>query len=257
MQGLDAAYTMILIDGQPMVGRQAGTLDLSRLTVHNIERIEIIKGASSSLYGSEALAGVVNIITREAEKDGKWQGQAGYRLASFGTHDASATLQYNKGIVSLDVFANYFASRGYSLAEAARLPTVEPFHNFTFQPKIKISPSEKLSLMIHSRFYGQDQDYRAFINEALFAGKSLSREWNQTLLVRQTLRKNWKMEYDLYATHYRFDEGLRDAGQVLFEENLYRQWFYRPEIRTHYKMGHNTLTAGVGMNYENPAAYPF
>ncbi len=65
MQGFSSEYITILIDGQPMAGRSSGNFDLSRISVANIERIEIIKGASSSLYGSEALGGVVNIITRQ------------------------------------------------------------------------------------------------------------------------------------------------------------------------------------------------
>ena len=91
MQGLDAAYTMIMIDGVPLAGRTAGTLDLSRITVGNIERIEIVKGASSALYGSEALAGVINIITKKP-KPNTLKGVAAYRYASFKTHDANVTL---------------------------------------------------------------------------------------------------------------------------------------------------------------------
>ena len=67
MQGLDAAYTMILIDGVPLVGRTSGVLDLSRVSVGNIERIEIVKGASSALYGSEAMGGVINVITKKIQ----------------------------------------------------------------------------------------------------------------------------------------------------------------------------------------------
>jgi outer membrane receptor for ferrienterochelin and colicins len=63
MQGLNPDYTLILIDGEPLVGRTGGVLDLNRLTVGNIRKIEIVKGPSSSLYGSEAMAGVINIIT--------------------------------------------------------------------------------------------------------------------------------------------------------------------------------------------------
>jgi outer membrane receptor for ferrienterochelin and colicins len=79
MQGLDAQYTLILIDGVPLVGRSAGTLDLSRVTVNNIKQIEIVKGASSSLYGSEALGGVINIIT-ETPKNKKFSGELNSRL---------------------------------------------------------------------------------------------------------------------------------------------------------------------------------
>jgi outer membrane receptor for ferrienterochelin and colicins len=91
MQGLDAAYTMILIDGVPLVGRSAGILDLSRISVGNIDRIEIVKGASSALYGSEAMGGVINVITKKPKKD-MLSGSLSYRYATFNTNDANANL---------------------------------------------------------------------------------------------------------------------------------------------------------------------
>ena len=66
VQGLSSEYTLILLDGEPLIGRTGGVLDLSRITIRNIKKIEIIKGPSSSLYGSEAMGGVVNIITDRA-----------------------------------------------------------------------------------------------------------------------------------------------------------------------------------------------
>src|SRR5690606_30694517 len=53
LQGLDSQYTLILVDGVPLIGRSAGTLNISRITVGNIKQIEIVKGASSSLYGRD------------------------------------------------------------------------------------------------------------------------------------------------------------------------------------------------------------
>ena len=52
--------------GEPQVGRIAGKLDMARLAVENVERIEIVKGATASLFGNAALGGVINIITRKA-----------------------------------------------------------------------------------------------------------------------------------------------------------------------------------------------
>ena len=66
LQGLDSEYVLILVDGEPQVGRIAGKLDMARLAVENVERIEIVKGATASLFGNAALGGVINIITRKA-----------------------------------------------------------------------------------------------------------------------------------------------------------------------------------------------
>ena len=66
LQGLNPDYTLILIDGEPVVGRYTGSLELNRITAGEIKKIEIVKGPSSSLYGSDALAGVVNIITHKS-----------------------------------------------------------------------------------------------------------------------------------------------------------------------------------------------
>ena len=94
LQGLDSQYTLILIDGVPLIGRSAGTLDVSRITVGNIKQIEIVKGASSSLYGSEALGGVINIIT-ENPKQGS-NVSVNSRFGSFETYDTSVNIGYKK-----------------------------------------------------------------------------------------------------------------------------------------------------------------
>ncbi len=65
MQGLDANYVLFLIDGEPMAGETEGNIDYARLNMNDVERIEIVKGASSALYGSQAMGGVINIITKK------------------------------------------------------------------------------------------------------------------------------------------------------------------------------------------------
>jgi len=63
--GMDSKYVLILKDGKPITGRFNDKIDLDQLIVSNIEKIEIIKGPGSALYGTEAMGGVVNIITRQ------------------------------------------------------------------------------------------------------------------------------------------------------------------------------------------------
>ena len=250
MQGLDAAYVMILIDGQPLFGRSAGTLDLSRITINNIDRIEIVKGASSSLYGSEALAGVVNIITKKTIITEKLIGNLNYKRATFNTHDVSTTLEYGKKKVGAELFGNYFKTHGYNLSGNEFLQTVEPFYNFTIQPKIKINFSDKTNLLLNSRIYNQYQDYKAEIATAKYKGESRIKEWNNSALLNQTVSEKFKLVYDLYATNYKANEFLNDQNNQLFDQSKFNQWFFRPEIRSHYKIEKNTLTTGIGVNYE-------
>ncbi len=63
LQGLGTNRVLVLVDGQPLVGRVNGNLDLSRLPTANLERIEVIKGPQSTLYGSDAMGGVINLVT--------------------------------------------------------------------------------------------------------------------------------------------------------------------------------------------------
>lgn len=70
VRGFDSRRVLVLLDGAPLVGRVGGNFDLSRLPVSMAERVEIVKGPQSTLYGNEALGGVVNIITRRASLEG-------------------------------------------------------------------------------------------------------------------------------------------------------------------------------------------
>jgi len=72
LQGLGSERVLVLLDGQPMIGRLSGSLDLSRIPVAMVERVEVVKGPQSTLYGSDAMGGVVNVITR-APVSGSWE----------------------------------------------------------------------------------------------------------------------------------------------------------------------------------------
>ena len=97
LQGLNPDYTIILINGEPLVGRTAGVLDLNRIALGNIKKIEIVKGPSSSLYGSEAMAGVINIITDNTVSKPL---QASLRYGSYNTKDVNINnTSYSKSLM--------------------------------------------------------------------------------------------------------------------------------------------------------------
>jgi outer membrane receptor for ferrienterochelin and colicins len=113
MNGLGPDYTMILIDGQPMVGRVAGVIDLSRISVGNVDRVEVVKGPMSSMYGSEALAGAINIITKQPEPG--WAGTAQAQYLSRGPFDLRLEGGWGSDDVDVSTFINYKNAAAFTL----------------------------------------------------------------------------------------------------------------------------------------------
>lgn len=69
LQGLDPEYVLILIDGQRVSGRSGSFTDISRFSLREVERVEIVKGPAAALYGADAMGGVINLITRKPQKN--------------------------------------------------------------------------------------------------------------------------------------------------------------------------------------------
>ena len=109
LQGLNPDYTIILINGEPLVGRTAGVLDLNRVALGNIKKIEIVKGPSSSLYGSEAMAGVINIITDASTSIPLL---ASLRYGTYNTLDASVNNTLASKSLFYQGFYNYYTTDG-------------------------------------------------------------------------------------------------------------------------------------------------
>ena len=250
MQGLDAAYILILMDGVPLVGRSAGTFDLSRISVGNIDRIEIVKGASSSLYGSEALAGVINIITKKPIHD-TVTGNTSYRYASWNTNDVNLNLNWKKEKISATLFTNYFSTNGYDLDPKTILKTVEPYKNITVQPRIFWDFSKNVKLTLGTRFYNQVQKYKTIINSIDYAGNATITEWDLHTKLEQKWGNKIQIDYELYATNYKNNSFLNGPDNVLFEQNFYDQWLYRPEIRGLFNWRKNKIITGAGFNHES------
>lgn len=68
MDGMDARHVVMLQDGERMTGDMAGNLDYERFNIHGIDRVEVVKGASSTLYGSRASGAVINVIGKKTHK---------------------------------------------------------------------------------------------------------------------------------------------------------------------------------------------
>ena len=86
MLGLDSRYILILKNGQPITGQFNNRVDLNHISTNRLEKIEIIKGPGSAIYGSDAMGGVINIITEELRSSPSIN--LNYRASSFGAGHA-------------------------------------------------------------------------------------------------------------------------------------------------------------------------
>ena len=252
IQGISSDYIMILIDGVPLVGRSAGNFDLSRLAVGNIKQIEIVKGPSSCLYGSEALGGVVNIIT-ETPKDASLSGDLSYRFASFNTHDANIHIKQKLNKLGYSFFANSLQSDGYDLRPDVQGQTVNPFENNTVNGQLFYDFSEQLKLFVSGRYYMENQDAVLVVNDQLIEGDSDINETNTHIRFDHKIKTKWHLQYEFYYTNYKAVEELQNTdSNIFFSKNDYNQNLFRPEIRAIYKLNpKSVITAGLGYNHEN------
>jgi len=94
LRGSSSEQVLVLIDGQRINNAQNGYIDLSNVAPNNIEKIEIVKGASSALYGSDAVGGVINIITKSNKEKNNLQLSAKAMMASFHAYSFETSAKY-------------------------------------------------------------------------------------------------------------------------------------------------------------------
>lgn len=113
MQGLESGHTQVLIDGQPIFSGLAGVYGLQQVPTANIDRIEVVKGAGSALYGSSAIAGVINVMTKKPTA--RPSVAAG---VSLGTHNTNNyTLSASRKLEDLDLMVTAQKNTGDEIDE--------------------------------------------------------------------------------------------------------------------------------------------
>jgi outer membrane receptor for ferrienterochelin and colicins len=252
MQGLSSSYTMIMIDGEPLVGRTAGTLDINRITVGNIKKIEIIKGPSSSLYGSEALAGVINIITDKSYQQ-KWN--AGLRYGTYNTTDANVGYSDRIGKLGISIHSNAYYTDGYSVrpntVDRAKLPILRLTQQMNFQ--YPISAKTQATLGLRYNFEQIKNELGVENNGALVVskGREQNHDWNLTPTILHQFNDRVKTAVRVYATSFTGEQTLDVVNEKDYRD-YQRHRFFRVEDQTDWKVASTLhVTAGLGYTKES------
>ncbi|MBN2681159.1 MAG: TonB-dependent receptor, partial [Bacteroidales bacterium] len=156
MNGMPANYSLILIDGNRLLSEHIHTgQNINLISPESIERIEVLKGASSSQYGSDAMGGVINIITRKASE--KPEAFLALKSGSYNTYSSSigiATPINDK--LKIAAFANWEQSDGYPITKPAHRVDQLGYVYQTFLANSEYRFSEK-SVLNSSIFFSENR----------------------------------------------------------------------------------------------------
>lgn len=265
MQGLAPDYSLVLIDGEPLIGRNAGTLNLSRFSVSNLKQIEIVKGPSSSLYGSEALAGVINLITEAPKFPYELKLQSYYKTNNTIYILSNLLITKEKLFSSNDnltasVYFDRLSSDGYNLRPASLSLTAPKFSNYTFSPQIKYRFNNSDLLKISSRIFIQEQNDIQQIttegNSKLTNSLDNLTDWNNGLTFLHKFTPSFKSEIKLYFSRYLTDsKSTFQSDGNIYQQSKFDQYLYKSELKNDFILNEqNYIVAGVGYFNESVEA---
>lgn len=260
LRGAGAGYTLILLDGVPVYDPSSieGAFDLNFIPLDQLTRVEILKGGQSTLYGSDAVAGVINLITRRTSGEkvvlsGLLSG------GSYGTFRGNVGLNGSLGKTGYQVQYSKATSRGFS---SAFDPTEKAgFENDGFNQDVfrvglsqPIGPALTLRLSgLHTR-YRTDLDAGAFRDDRDFTATNTARQGTAGLEYALKRGKIF-LNYHVNQSERRYLDDSTSVPELAFSKYVnarYATLSHFAEAYTNLSLGENlNLVAGLDFRAQN------
>ncbi len=257
IQGLNPDFTLLLINGEPIGYRTGEVFDISQFSIGNANRIEIVRGPNSSIYGSNALAGVVNIITEETDKTtdlsiaGKYGSNSTYNLFS---NIKNALIP---GILSSSLYYNFSQTDGYKLIPNSVGKTVPEIASHTFQGETYWNVTEKsrFKLSIRGKFANERNNYSTTSPSQSDTILSINnvKDINSAITYRNIVNQSFNYEFRSYYSYFstntndKFVKNNNPFDQYYFSQNLLKF-----ELQSNYLVSiTNYFTVGGGYQTES------
>ena len=241
MNGFGNKYVLILIDGERLnPGDTKENVDLSRINTENIERIEIVRGASSALYGSDAIGGVINVITKKNTKI--CEGSAGSRLSDYGERRHFLDLGLKSGGLSSRTSFVYNNLDGWDINPEESGKTVEATKNYTIGQRLGYKFSDRTNLIGDFNYFRRiDKNSTDFLEDRRYE------DYNYRLTGNYKFSDHHLIEGVWYTDHYlSYSLDLPTVGQ---ETKHYDKTFTSARLQDNIKFtSTNSLVTGIEYN---------
>jgi vitamin B12 transporter len=253
LRGAKVDHTLIAIDGVPVYDASGigSNFDLRLIPIESVERVEILRGSQSTLYGSDAIAGVINIITKKG--GGKPVGASGsVSYGSFNTLRTAATLHGVLKKLDYNIGANHFKTDGISEAEqptiASSIYDQDGFTQNGLQAGIGIQATKSIRIQPYIRYskISGDLDQQAFVDERDFtyAQKNVQTGVRNEFALGAA-KLNVLYNYNGIDRDYLDDSTESRNGYYLFNKAVYKAAEHFAEAYVVYPFQKLKFTAGV------------
>lgn len=256
LRGANSEHTLILMDGVELNDpiSPSRSFDLAHLTLDNIERIEILRGPQSTLYGSDALGGVVHIITKKGQGKPKFSlssvaGSYGTIITSAGINGSTERMQYSLG-------TSYFRSDGFSAASANYEGNEEKdgYRNLRIWGRLGFRLSDNLDVDLILRTLNTQIDID---NAGGAQGDDPNnvQDYNALFIKTQIrnlmLNNRWELKLGLSLVDYdRQHENPTDEAHLLDSENgFFKSKLFKIDWQNNLFL-HETNTFTLGIDYQ-------
>jgi len=269
LQGMSGQNVKVMIDGVPVIGRVGDNIDISQISLHNVARIEIIEGPLSVNYGTNALGGVINIITKKSQVK-----KYDIQLAS--SYESTSEKELNLGLgfrvlpkLLFRTEASYFDFDGFN-AFPIEEEEFERTHQWNPKKKKNLSALLRYSFgkdgMIAFRSSYFDEEIENFgVKRRLvykpyaFDEYYITKRTDQHLMTQSTLLDDYYLDVSLAYNNFErqknvfrldFDDNLTTEIQNEQDTSVFNAWIFRPVIASKFKQSKLNFQFGADINFE-------
>ncbi|HEY0743029.1 MAG TPA: TonB-dependent receptor [Chryseosolibacter sp.] len=246
INGMEGPYTMVLIDGMPVVSSLSTVYGLAGIPNSMVKRIEVVKGPASTLYGSEAVGGLINIITKDPDSSPRFK--TDISATSLLEYNADISTKWKTGMANSLLGINYFKFSNRidinkdNFTDVTQQDRISLFNKWTFSRKQERTASLGVRYVYEDRWGGEMQWNRQYRGSDQIYGESIYTNrveaiGNYQLPIAQKIHFDYSYNYHLQDSYYGVNQYKADQ-QVAFAQ-----------FRWDKKVGMHDLLVGVPFRY--------
>lgn len=246
INGLEGPYTMVLIDGMPLVSSLGTVYGLMGIPNTMIKRMEVVKGPASTLYGSEAVGGLINIITKEPTESNAYSLDISHSTYNEVNLDLGANFQLRKANTLLGVNGFYYNTphdkNNDGFTDITQQQRISLFNKWSFERQHGLQAGFSIRLFAEDRWGGQTNWTKQLAGSNTVYGETI-----------QTKRAEWLGRYDvsknlLLETSYAYHNQQSWYGTTPYNALQHTAF---AQLRWQKSLGSHFVTAGLPMRYLN------